>query len=445
MNLMRKLVPWLAVIVVVMALSGCASVRYSSTLKPSGDKELSFGAARFSLVDFNVAYDKKDLAAEARMKGIDQSLIAARAKTLYPNLFSDDWTGLPLMVRADLVHDDTSVMVASFLTALSAGIIPFPGATKLSFTIATNVRDALGESLTDKDMKFVLEEGVWASIVGPLGCIPVPGQADLPRDAVLLFIPLTKDAYSKTKFPHFAADCIVEAVVRTLRTLEPAKLDDAYRARRSRLQEVTIDGRQYWCFLAPTLPGNHERAGLFTALLYREYPTRGTEPVAQMTVARRDEAGVWQPIAGYLRWAEKLTTLSVLLENGLPDKAVVRTIEEPPLEDFIETPDMLGSDAAAYLRWNNGVLLEAKNRSLPGVLREKSREELLSLVTRIEKAILDVSEQAEQAKDRAQTKVEKGQGDPAPDRELAILYRQRIEILKPILGAMKQETVLRKE
>jgi len=428
-----------------MALSGCASVRYSSTLQPSDDKALSFGDARFSLADFNVAYDKKDLAAQARMKGIDQHLISARAGTLYPNLFTDDWTALPLMVKADFVHDDTSVMVASFLTVFTAGIIPFPGATKMHFTVNTQVRDALGESLTDKDMKFVLEEGVWASIVGPLGCIPVPGQADLPRDAVMLFIPLTKDAYSKTKFPHFAADCIVEAVVRTLRTLEPARLDSAYRARRSCLQEVTIDGRHHWCFLAPTLTGNHERAGLITALLYREYPTRGAEPVAQMTVARRDQAGAWQPIAGYLRWAEKLTTLSVLLEDGLPSKVVVRTIEEPPLEDFIEIPDMLGSDGAAYLRWNNGVLLEAKNRSLPRLLREKSRDELLSLVTHIEKAILNVSEQAEQAKDRAQAKVEKGQGDQAPDRELAILCRQRIEILKPILAAMKQETILKKE
>ena len=439
MKPMRKSIPWLVAVLSVMVVSGCASVRYSSTLKPSGNKALSFGQTRFSLIDFSTAYDKKDLAAEARMKGIDQSLIAARAKILYPDLFTDDWTGLPLMVRADLVHEDTSVMVAAFLSALTAGIIPFPGATKLNFTVATNVRDALGEILTVKDEKFVLEEGVWASLIGPLGCIPIPGQADLPRDAVLLFIPLTKDAYSKTKFPHFTADCIVEAMVQALRAVEPAKLESAYRARQSRLQEVMIDGKPYWCFLAPTLTGNHERAGLFTALLYREHPQRGIEPVAQITVARRDEAGIWQPIAGYLRWAGKLTTLSVLLENGIPAKAVVRTIEEPPLEEFIETPDMLGSDAAAYLRWNNGVLLEAKNRSLPKVLREKSRAELLSLVTRIEKAILELSEQAEQAKDRAQTKVEKGQGDPAPDRELSILCRQRIEVLKPILVAIKQE------
>jgi hypothetical protein len=431
-------------ILVVLILSGCGSVRYSSTLQPSGDKELRFGQARFSLIDFSTVYDKKNLGAETRMKNIDQDLVVTRAKTLYPNLFTDDWTGLPLMVKTDVVYDDTSSVTSAVLSALTVGIIPFPGVTKLSFTVATNARDALGDSLTDKDVKFVLEEGLWVSLLSPLGCIPVPGRADLPRDAILLFIPLTKDAYSKTKLPYFTADCIVEAMVQALRSVEPARIETAYQARQSRLQEVMIDGRHYWCFLAPTLTQNQEKAGLFTALLYQDYPKRGMKPWAQVTVARRDEAGVWHPVAGYLRSAKNLTTISALLENGVPAKVAVRVIEEPPLEDFIDNPGLFGSDAAANLRWSNGVLLEVKNRSLPMVLREKSRDELLSLITRIEKAILDLNEQAEQAKDRAQNKVEKGAGDPAPDRELAVLLRQRIEVLKPILTAIKQEATFRK-
>jgi hypothetical protein len=422
-----------------MVMSGCGALRYSSTLKPSGDKELRFGQARFSLVDFSTAYAKNNPGAETWMKVIDRGLVTTRAKTLYPNLFTDDWTGLPLMVKADVTYDDSSIMTSAFVTALTAGIVPFPGATKLSFSVVTNVRDAVGDSLTDKDVKFVLEQGMWISLVGPLGCIPVPGQADLPRDGLLLFIPLTKDAYSQTKGPYYAADCIVEAMVQALRSVEPARLEAAYGARQSRLQEVMVDGKRYWCFLAPTLTQQHERAGLFTALLYQDYPKRGVQPWAEMTVARRDEAGVWQPVAGYLRSAKTLTTISALLEDGVPAKVAVRTIEEPPLEDFLDTPDLSVPDRAEYLRWSNGVLLEAKNRSLPKVLREKSRAELLSLVTRIEKAILDLNEQAEQAKDRAQTKVEKGQGDPAQDRELAILCRQRIEVLKPILVAIKQK------
>ena len=70
-------------------------------------------------------------------------------------------------------------------------------------------------------------------------------------------------------------------------------------------------------------------------------------------------------------------------------------------------------------------------------MKTESRNDLLDLATRIEKSILDLSAQAERAKDRAQAMVEKGQGDPAPDRELSVLCRQRIEILKPVLAAVK--------
>ena len=80
---MRKSIQWLVVILVVMVLSGCGAMRYSSTLKPSGDKELSFGQARFSLVDFNTIYAKNNPGAETWMKGIDRGMITARAKTLY--------------------------------------------------------------------------------------------------------------------------------------------------------------------------------------------------------------------------------------------------------------------------------------------------------------------------------------------------------------------------
>ena len=83
------------------------------------------------------------------------------------------------------------------------------------------------------------------------------------------------------------------------------------------------------------------------------------------------------------------------------------------------------------------MLLDAKNRSMDALLRDEGRDGLLAMTTRIEKAVLDLSEQAERSKDHAQSMVEKGEGDPAAERELAVLCRQRIEILKPILAAIK--------
>ncbi|HNU73440.1 MAG TPA: hypothetical protein PKM95_01205, partial [Deltaproteobacteria bacterium] len=175
----------------------------------------------------------------------------------------------------------------------------------------------------------------------------------------------------------------------------------------------------------------------FNLLVYQDDVSYSAKPMDQAVVARMDESGNWRPVRSYLRSARTLTQVSVLIENNVPVRAVVRTPDTPPLEDFIDTPDLSGSDRAEILRWSNGVLLEAKNRSLENVLKQESRDTLLSLATRIEKSILDLSAQAERAKDRAQTMVEQDQGDPAPDRELSILCRQRIEILKPVLAAVK--------
>jgi hypothetical protein len=116
---------------------------------------------------------------------------------------------------------------------------------------------------------------------------------------------------------------------------------------------------------------------------------------------------------------------------------LLRTVDEPPLEDFIELPAVAAANRKEIIRWSNGVLLEVKNRTLPRMLQQKSSRELMDLATRIEKTLLDLDLQAEQCKNRAQGMVEQGQGDPTAERELAVLYRQRIEVFKPIVGALK--------
>ena len=60
-------------------------------------------------------------------------------------------------------------------------------------------------------------------------------------------------------------------------------------------------------------------------------------------------------------------------------------------------------------------------------------------VDRVEKAVLALNREAERTMTNAQTLVEQNTGDPAPLRELAVYYRERIEILKPILAALKRE------
>ncbi|MEN6447125.1 MAG: hypothetical protein ABFD70_05230, partial [Syntrophaceae bacterium] len=85
----------------IMFLSGCASVRTASTLKPSGDTHLKLGQARFSIMSYADVYDKNTPGVEG-WKHLTTEGVSKRAMELYPDLFTDEWTGLPVMVKADV-------------------------------------------------------------------------------------------------------------------------------------------------------------------------------------------------------------------------------------------------------------------------------------------------------------------------------------------------------
>lgn len=425
----------MVVIVTAIILSGCTSTRYTSTLKPSGDKVLQYGSMRFNIAGFT--YEKPGV--EPLPPVIDQ-----KSKELYPSIFTDDWTALPVHVDIRRSLNDTSLQVSYFLTGFcTLGIVPFPGTAENHFTVTTSVLDSLGECLSEKQESFEIDMTQWGSLF-PWGLLPVPGVSDLPRDS---FVDNnSKDDNSPhAKVNNYAAECIAEAVVRSLKSADQAKLAAAYNERKARVQEITVDGKRCWSFITMTSFSKGKKGDTFTALIYPDYPKRGLKPLDKVVVARSDGSGRWSPVSGYLHHARTLTSVSALMDGGVPARVAVRTIETPPLEDFIDTPDLAAYDSSDVLRWSNSVLLEAKNRSLVKVLQEESGSELLGLATRIEKSILDLNEQAEKAKDRAQAKVEKGEGDPAPDRELSVLCRQRMEILKPILAAVKQQAAVKRQ
>ena len=100
------------------------------------------------------------------------------------------------------------------------------------------------------------------------------------------------------------------------------------------------------------------------------------------------------------------------------------------------------SDKSVFLaRERNLAIVAAKNQQLPAMLRDRKTDELSALVVKIEQTILDLNHECERAKDRAQQATATN-GDPQQIDKLlglAISYRERIELLKPILTALKEE------
>jgi hypothetical protein len=96
---------------------------------------------------------------------------------------------------------------------------------------------------------------------------------------------------------------------------------------------------------------------------------------------------------------------------------------------------------AASASERNQAIIVAKNQQLPVLLRENKTEQLSALVITIEQTTLTLNHEGELATDHAQQLTAAGGNAQQIDelRGLAISYQERIELLKPIAAALKEE------
>ncbi len=88
--------------------------------------------------------------------------------------------------------------------------------------------------------------------------------------------------------------------------------------------------------------------------------------------------------------------------------------------------------------WND-LLVAWKTRDLVGLLREGRTGDLKDHVAQIEQLALRANEAAERETDEAQKLMSAGKPGSELHRGAALAYRARLEILKPVLAAMKAE------
>jgi len=431
---MRSVVSILLLIILSLLVGGCGSARYSSTLKPSNDPTRAVGE-RYRIV----GVDLKQNGTPASLHGLSEGGIQERARRLYPAIFSEGYDSIPLFVHVRGDFHEYS-MTGAFLTALTAGVIPFPSTQQADLSVSVSLFDEKGEKLRGAPVAFTREDSIWVTLFGPLGCIPVPGQSDLPRDTVFLLMGAEN---TPTKTKQLTTDAVVEAIVKGIEQIPPLKRGELAAVRRSRIKRVDVDGKGYWSVLAPGYSRGfteQERADSYLVLLFDSEPTTGGRPVEQLLVARRDPSGTWKPVTAYLRRVtQRLFAVNALLEEGVPARVVIQEVMDPSIDDFIVTPLTGLSDAelAADIRWNNRVLLGIKNKGIGAVLATRSTPEILDLVTQIEKQILDIGRENDLARDRAVTRAQEGK-DVTAVRDLTLAYRERIDILKAILSPLKQ-------
>jgi hypothetical protein len=125
-------------------------------------------------------------------------------------------------------------------------------------------------------------------------------------------------------------------------------------------------------------------------------------------------------------------------QQELAAESEANLLKKAPLSDLLA-----GSDRSVmFARARNRALVAAQELQLPAILRDRKTDELSALVVKIEQTILDLNHECEVAKDQAQQAVAGANGVAAnldELRGLSICYRERIELLKPIAAALKDE------
>jgi hypothetical protein len=89
-------------------------------------------------------------------------------------------------------------------------------------------------------------------------------------------------------------------------------------------------------------------------------------------------------------------------------------------------------------RTRNRALIAANTVTLPGILQSKKTADLVAIKVKMEQVIFDLTHEAEVAKEQAESQAAAGQ-NAGELREQSLVYNERIEILKPMLAALKEE------
>ena len=421
----------LAVAGSVLLLAGCMSARGTSTLK-----EVPDAAQRLSGLQFRVAAVEEGAASTpAGVQGLQQTMSKG-----YPQLFTDDLEAIPLVFRLE-TKDDSNGIGAFLGGFFTLGTIPVPVYSGFAREVGVTPWSGAGAVLPESVIRYTRRDHFWMTIFTPLGLIPMPGRSDMDRATGTLMnanddtYPKKQQAFNELTFQKAVLSALAKMDIQALRRVA---------AERKALPalEADIDGRHYSGRLLPAFSQSMRQPGgadQYQLVLRNTELRDGRQTITthHIPVARRNATGNWEVLRHYLPFSARPMVATVLLADGLPARPLVLAVEQPPLADFIDVPDTR-PESAAPVRWSNGILLQIKNGPLAAELAGKSVPELGELTTRLETALLDLNERVGRANDRAQQAIEKGE-NPDALRELAVVYRQRGEVLKAILQMVRQE------
>jgi hypothetical protein len=214
-------------IVCSFLVSGCASSRMLTDLKPAKNAELKSPAGTFYVADlkFNLVLDNPSPQTTETYKEYQRKLLPLLKKECverYPALFANDAaSSIPLTLTAETTSTSHDFKTKCWLlgTLLISGVIlPCPGQTDEDITLKAGIWTGKEErQVTVLEKKFRREIHMWISLLTPAALITIPGESDIPKvSETLLDIPQIERSYLQ-----LLASQIATALAETIAIKDP--------------------------------------------------------------------------------------------------------------------------------------------------------------------------------------------------------------------------------
>ncbi|HUT34870.1 MAG TPA: hypothetical protein VNE39_15380 [Planctomycetota bacterium] len=350
------------------------------------------------------------------------------------SLFSSEPGNLALNIEIVVDHeaDDPKLVKLAFVSIATLGLVPLNGNAEWHARCQVQVAAEDGVAIAKYPIHVTGSYSIWAFPPTMIAFMGAAGRAW--ADARAIFERMANNVAAE----------IMKAVAADYPRLAEAKRARAGVAEQQPLS-IRAGGTTLWVTYSVAQSG---AAGQEYVLeLHRSRPPRGAAPLRKLAVGSR--AGVagpetpWQwrdPTSVVFQAEGRLWHLEWKVEGPLHKLAAVeareRKLTARELLRHDSFPDLPPGD-------QNSLLLAWKTRDLLTLLREASTSDLEDHIVGIEEMVLRANEMAEREKDEAQKLIAAGKPGSEIHAEAARAYRACIEILKPILAAIKAEVANR--
>jgi hypothetical protein len=169
------------VLVVTFITAGCSTTRFESTIKKQSFNQQGLAGYKLKIVSLTISrigpYDTSGFT----VKNDKYMKIAIER---YPEIFSYEDSALPVAIQLyekESSSSDLAFWSTFWISIFSLATLPVYQSKTISFDGDVRFSDMASHEFCAGQASFVRTDAYWATILSPIGLLPVPGESDSPQ------------------------------------------------------------------------------------------------------------------------------------------------------------------------------------------------------------------------------------------------------------------------